>query len=89
MYKRITSNCAPYRYARVWISDGVWQIKHPPRKSDAYNFLNGSAYKNAIAIGEFNIKVMPIVSDILTGYIIYKKYITSTANNFNGGNKCY
>ena len=59
---------------------------HLNKDTEAYKFLSSKTYKYGIELGKFTNIVAPIVGNILTGYVVYKKYITSTSNKFNDGN---
>ena len=82
MYRHITSNKSPYKKITYYTSYGD-KVAHVHKNSEAYKFFTSSIYKNAIKVGKFTNVVMPIVSNILTSYVVYKKYITNNPNKFN------
>lgn len=83
MYDKITSNTYPYYETSYWTSDYGDITCHLHKDSEPYKFLSSEIYKNSIAFGKVTNVVMPIVSDIMTGYSIYKKYITPQPNKYN------
>lgn len=83
MYSNITSNHSPYKEVNIWINDFEYIISHPHKDSEAYNFLSSNLYIYSMKFGEFTNVVMPIVSDIMTQYIVYKRFISNTPNPFN------
>ena len=80
MYKNIVSNVNPYRETSYWTSDYGDVTCHLHKDSEAYKFLSSSTYKNGIAFGKVTNVVMPIVSNIMTGYVIYKKSLKASTN---------
>lgn len=56
---------------------------HLNRDAEAYKFLFSKTYKYGIEFGKFTNIVASIVGNILTGYVVYKKYITSKPNVLN------
>ena len=86
MYRHITSNKSPYKKITYYTSYGD-KVAHVHKNSEAYKFFTSSIYKNAIKVGKFTNVVMPIVSNILTSYVVYKKYITNNPNKFNNKKK--
>ncbi len=85
MYRHITSNKSPYKKITYYTSYGD-KVAHVHKNSEAYKFFTSSIYKNAIKVGKFTNVVMPIVSNILTSYVVYKKYITNNPNKYNNYN---
>lgn len=83
MYRHITSNKSPYKKITYYTSYGD-KVAHVHKNSEAYKFFTSSIYKNAIKVGKFTNVVMPIVSNILTSYVVYKRFITKTPNKYNG-----
>ena len=88
MYRHITSNKSPYKKITYYTSYGD-KVAHVHKNSEAYKFFTSSIYKNAIKVGKVTNVVMPLISDVLTGYIVYKKYITNNPNKFNNHRKIY
>ncbi len=82
MYRHITSNKSPYKKITYYTSYGD-KVAHVHKNSEAYKFFTSSIYKNAIKVGKFTNVVMPIVSNILTSYVVYKRFITKTPNKYN------
>ena len=56
---------------------------HLHKDAEAYKFLSSGTYKNAIAIGKVTNVVAPLVSNIMTQYVVYKRFITTTSNKYN------
>ena len=86
MYNKIVSNTYPYYETSYWTSAYGDITCHLHKDSDAYKFLSSGTYKNAISVGKVTNVVMPIVADIMTGYIIYKKYISTSSTKFDNQN---
>ena len=82
MYRHIISNKSPYKKITYYTSY-VDRVAHVHKNSEAYKFFTSSTYKNAIKVGKFTNVVMPIVSSILTSYVVYKRFITKTPNKYN------
>lgn len=83
MYKSIVLDVIPYRETSYWTSD-YGDIKcHLHKDTEAYKFLSSKTYKYGIEFGKFTNIAAPIVGNILTGYVVYKKYYTSVPNKYN------
>ena len=83
MYKNIISNTGPYRETSYWTSDYGDVKCHLHKDSEAYKFFSSKVYKDSIAFGKVTNVVMPLVSNVMTGYLTYKKYYTSIPNKYN------
>lgn len=80
MYSNITSNKSPYKKITYYTSYGD-RVAHVHKNSEACKFFTSSTYKNAVALGKFTNIVMPIVSSILTSYVVYKRFIAKSPNS--------
>lgn len=83
MYKNIISNTGPYRETSYWTSSYGDVKCHLHKDSEAYKFFSSKVYKDSIAFGKVTDIVMPLVSNVMTGYLSYKKYYTSVPNKYN------
>ena len=83
MYKNIVSNVYPYYETSYWTSSYGDVTCHLHKDAEAYKFLSSGTYKNAIAFGKVTNVVAPLVSNIMTQYVVYQKYITNKPNVFN------